>query len=283
MTKLEFIARQFAKAQNKKFEHYVVTRIWHLLNNLDLKIVTQQFVSRPTGRAMTDMYFPQIGIHIEVDEGFHKKQIDVDKAREADIINATEHEIFRVDITKDIEQIHLEIDEIVKIIKKKIEMTTNFQPWNLEKEQCSQTYIDKGYIDLEDDVAFKKTVDAINCFGANYAGYQKGSVRHPKEMGKRIWFPKLYENDGYVNQISNDEMIIKSGRLDHIANIEFVNKWINTERIRIVFARVKSPLGDLMYRFKGEYEIDLDRTNYENGFIFKRIATRVKTYPNKSS
>ena len=103
MDKLEFITRQLAKAQNKKYEHYVVHRIHTLLNDLRVKFVTQQFVSRPEGRALTDMFFPQLEIHIEVDEGFHKNQIEYDRLREADIINATGHQILRVDVTKDIE------------------------------------------------------------------------------------------------------------------------------------------------------------------------------------
>lgn len=52
------------------------------------------------GRAMTDMYFPQFGIHVEVDEGHHKAQIEADKLREADIVDATGHQIFRIDVTK---------------------------------------------------------------------------------------------------------------------------------------------------------------------------------------
>lgn len=282
MDKLEFVSRQFAKAENKKYEHYVVTRIWHLLNDSRVKFVTQQFVTRPSGKALTDMYFPQLEIHIEVDEGFHKKRIEMDKLREADIINATGHTIFRVDATKNLDEVNKEIDKIVAFLKDKIEYSTDFKPWDLEAEQSPQTYVNRGYIDLKDDVAFKRVVDAINCFGCEYKGFQQGSVKHPKEAGKRIWFPKLYENEGFDNQISDDETIIKSRRLDKAANRQFVDKWINKEKIRIVFARVKSPLGDLMYRFKGEYELDFDETNYENGFIFKRIATRVKTYPNKA-
>lgn len=41
---LEYIARQFSKAQKKVFEHYVVTRIWHQLNDVEIKFVTQQYV-----------------------------------------------------------------------------------------------------------------------------------------------------------------------------------------------------------------------------------------------
>ncbi len=284
MTKLEFIARQLAKAQNKKYEHYVVNRIWHLLNDLNVKIVTQQFVSRPNGRAMTDMYFPQIGIHIEVDEGFHKKQIDVDKVREADIINATEHEIFRVDVTKNIEQIHFEIDAIVANIKRKVEVSPTFKPWDLDKEQSSQTYIDKGYIDINDDVAFRTMADAASCFGRDYSkGLQLSYFKHPIEPNKRLWFPKLYKNDKWNNQLSTDENAIIStteSMEDSKANVDYIIS--QNHYSVIVFARVKSPLGDTMYRFKGEYKIDEEATNYEVGGIYRRIATRVKTYPNKA-
>ncbi len=34
-----------------------------------------------------------------------------------------------------------------------------------------------------------------------------------------------------------------------------------------------------MYRFKGEYKMDTEATNYEVGCIYRRIATRVNTYP----
>lgn len=82
MNKLDYISRQLARAEKKKFEHYVVTRIWHLLNDTRIKIVTQQYVSRREGKALTGMYFPQLEIHIEIDEGHHKNQIQADKLRE---------------------------------------------------------------------------------------------------------------------------------------------------------------------------------------------------------
>ena len=52
---------------------------------------------------------------------------------------------------------------------------------------------------------------------------------------------------------------------------------------RLVFARVRSPLGDLMYRFKGEYKTDHEASSYENGTIHRRISTRAKTYPSPES
>lgn len=283
MNKLEFVSRQFAKAENKRYEHYVITRIWHLLNDTRIKFVTQQFVTRPSGKALTDMYFPQLEIHIEVDEGHHKKQIEVDKLREADIINATGHTIFRIDVTKDIDNVNKKIREIITFIKNKIESSADFKPWNLDAEQSSQTYIQRGYIDLKDDVAFKKSVDAANCFGCNYKGFQRGGAKHPIEPNTIIWFPKLYENKDWNNQISDDEQIItQMSEIPEKAQEHIDRVFEKQQFTRIVFPRVKSPLGDIMYRFKGKYQLDLVATSYEKGFVWRRVATCVRTYPNNA-
>ena len=284
MTKLEFIARQLAKAQNKKFEHYVINRIWNLLNDTRVKFVTQQFVARPEGRALTDMFFPQLEIHIEVDEGFHKKQIDADKLREADIVNATGHQILRVDVTKDIEQINQYIDEIVVVIKNKINSLKDFKPWNLEMEQNSQTYIDQGYIDVKDNVAFKTMIDAANCFGLDIKpkGIWTGGAKHPIEPNTLIWFPKLYENKDWNNEMSDDEKIITEVSVAPEIFKNHLDKVYKKEQFtRIVFPRFKSSLGDYMYRFKGKYQLDLEATSYANSFVWMRTAMRVQTYPNQ--
>jgi very-short-patch-repair endonuclease len=71
MDKKEFIIRQLARTSNKKYEAYVVNRIVHLLDDISIKFITQQYVTRPEGRALTDLFFPQFNLHVEVDEGQH--------------------------------------------------------------------------------------------------------------------------------------------------------------------------------------------------------------------
>lgn len=130
INKLDYFTRQLSRARRKRFEYYVVSRIWHTLDDLSIKFVTQQYVVRPNGRALTDMYFPQFGLHIEVDETFHLNQEYQDKLREADIINATEHRIERVDTTKEIGSINERISEIVNLIKFK-KSNIDFIPWDI--------------------------------------------------------------------------------------------------------------------------------------------------------
>lgn len=283
MNKLEFICRQLSRAEHKKYEHYVITRIWHRLNDDDIKFVTQQYVVRPEGRALTDMYFPQLKKHIEIDESHHKNQIDADKIRQADIINATGHDILRIDTTLGLEKINSTIENIINEIKNAKKNDSAFKPWDFEAEQNPLTYISRGFIDLKDDVAFNTMVEAANCFGNNYKpkAIWTGGATHPKENGKIIWFPKLYKNGEWNNSISDDENIItESSEFPEKRKLHVEKELKKGLYKRIVFARVKSPLGDIMYRFKGEYELDLKESNFEQGLIWKRINQKVKTYPN---
>jgi len=286
MDKKEYIIRQLGRAKNKKYEAYVVTRIIHLLDDFSVKFVTQQYVSISGGRALTDLFFPQFGLHIEVDEGQHftNANIEADKIREADIINATGHQILRVDVTKKFEEINDQIDKIIEKIKSlKLEKADSFIPWNIDSEFSHKTYIDLGYIDVSDNVAFKTIKDACNCFGHNYLGYQRAGASHP-DPDIMLWFPKLFPNGEWDNQISDDENTITERNEDNEKAKEHVLSHLNDKdkekhkRKRIVFAKVKGNLGNTLYRFRGLYELDTHNSNEKTGLIWKRILTRVDTY-----
>jgi len=286
MDKLEFVAKQLDKTKRKKYEQLVVHRIWNSINDLRVKFITQQFVKRPEGRALTDMYFPQLGIHIEVDEGHHKSQIEADKLREADIIDATGHRVLRVDVTENIEKIHDVCDSIAELIRKEILSNDSFLPWDLEAEMNPNTYIENGYIDVRDDASFRTMVDAANCFGLNIKpkGIWTGGAKHPIEANTLIWFPKLYQNKDWNNEISDDENIITEMSVEpEPFKKHFERVFREKEFTRIVFPRFKGPLGDFMYRFKGIYELDLGATSFENGFVWRRAATRVRTYARRDN
>jgi very-short-patch-repair endonuclease len=285
MDKKEYIIRQLARAKNKKYESYVVARIIHLLNDFSINFVTQQYVSRPEGRALTDLYFPQFGFHIEVDEGQHFKpvSIEADKIREADIINATGHEILRIDVTRSFDDINTQIDFVVNKIKH-MRKESSFIPWDFDSEFDSVTYIKRGYIDIKDNVAFKTIKDACNCFGHDYTGYRRAGAAHP-DQNIMIWFPKLFPNGEWDNQISSDEEVITERNKNdekakqHISN--YLNNKEKHKHQRIVFAKVKGNLGDVFYRFRGHYKLDVRNSNEKTGLIWRRIKTRVETFGKK--
>jgi len=287
MNKTEYIIRQLSKTNKKSFENYVVTRIWHLLNDTNIKFVTQQYVKRPNGRALTDMYFPQINLHVEVDEkhhfDIHQNQINLDLIRDADIINATGNEPVRIKVCgnsrydMNINDINNRIDVVVEIIRNKFNHPSIIQ-WDLESEFDPLTYIKKGFISADDDVSFRTIADACNCFGNNYVSVQRAFFRQPIE-DRQLWFPKLYPNKDWDNELSLCEEVIHMRKIHN--NDEFFEAQLTSTRQlkeRLTFARVKSNLGDVMYRFKGVYKCDVDESNEKKYFIYKRVSKEAKTY-----
>jgi very-short-patch-repair endonuclease len=280
MNKLEFIIRQISRTNKKNYENYVVTRIYHLLQKTDLKFQTQQYVRLPGRRALTDMYFPQLGIHVEVDEIHHEKQIDHDLKREIDIVNATEHQIRRIKISDDIEEVNHQIDALVSDLKnqiaKKVE-SSNWESWDIDKEFNPNYYREKGYLDVDEGPAFRKIVDACNCLGQGYSGnVQKAWYKSKDYANHYLWFPKFYENDNWDNRISDDSLtIIERCKVKN--NYEnWYNSVITKSPRRITFPRRIDNLGFRLYKFAGIFETDVESSSFENGVIHRLVGKRLE-------
>ena len=190
----------------------------------------------------------------------------------------------RVDVSKSIEDINYQVHEIVDKILIKIKQLKDenlFTPWDIDLEFNPETYIKRGYIDVSDNVAFKTIKDACNCFGHNYDGYQKAGAPHP-DKDIMLWFPKLFPNDRWINNISPDEEIITERNIDPEIAIEHINGYINKsngmQHKRIVFAKVRGNLGDTLYRFRGLYELSIKDSGLPIGLVWQRKKTSVKTY-----
>ena len=295
MDKKEFIIRQIAKTNKKNYENYAITRIIHAVNDPNVKFVTQQYVSRPDRRyALTDLYLPQIGLHVEVDETHHfangfelirgddqwdpHEYVQADVAREADIIGATEHEVARIDARGTLSEFNERIDAVVAIIRERLR-EHSFEPWNPETELNPATHVERGFIDADDDIALSTHADVCRCFGLNYKRFQRALAQHPREPDVTIWFPKLYENEEWDNLISSNGETIFERRKS--ANEDFINSHLSKlwAHRRLVFAHVQGPLGEVLYRFKGLYEVDVDESRRTSIITYRRRAKRARTYP----
>lgn len=77
----------------------------------------QQYISREFSQyALTDVYFPQIGLHVEVNEPAHyesEEKINRDLKRQIEIEMKTGHQVFVIDCRQDIIGIHSQIDRLV--------------------------------------------------------------------------------------------------------------------------------------------------------------------------
>lgn len=285
MDKKEYVFRQLSRTNRKKDEHYVVSRIVHLLDDLSIKFVTQQHVRFANGgRALTDLYFPQFGTHVEVDEPAPYHNESREKARDADIVSVTKHDVIHIDTGVSLKELNAKIDEVVGQIaaeKTRQENEGEFIPWDIEKEHDPMTYLARGYIDIHDDVAFKYIKDACNCFGHKYEGYQRASATH-RDVDTILWFPKLYEKTDWDNRLSFDGITIvekckdEKERVKHV--VDHLDRRDGRASKRITFARAKDPLGSVMYRFKGVFELNRNKSSVAQGLIWERVATRVNTY-----
>ena len=97
-----------------------------------------------------------------------------------------------------------------------------------------------------------------------------------------IWFPKLFPNGEWDNSISPDGKVIREKNVHEEKVDDHINDVINNQiHKRIVFAKVKGPLGEVLYKFKGEFELDIPLSKQKRCLIWKRISDTVKTFPPK--
>lgn len=98
--------------------------------------MTQQLVRRSDGtRALTDMYFPQFGIHLEIDEEQHEKDAHklADEKRSQDIVSVTDHQIERIKASTSLEHVVKQTDKFVKKIQElrdQLKAQSKFIAWD---------------------------------------------------------------------------------------------------------------------------------------------------------
>lgn len=306
MKRLEYISRSLSKIQHKKFELYVISRIIHKLDNPEIKYVFQQYATRDnnTGKyALIDLYLPQLGIAIEVDESHHKEQYTEDEIRQKEI-EQLDIQVERVQCyEKSLEEVNNEIEKIIeKIITKKNELGDNFKPWN--GLNGYEYYTKKGYFDINDSTELTSPTEICNCFG----------LENPAEVGAsnldnnyKIWWPnENYEKDNgknlqnltvlsgkdkskmidpksrwYNNLVYNSilgECVIIEDDLDRKeSEVPFYKEMLDkvkdgNYRNRIVFYKKRNMLHDKLYRFVGVFELDTEKTEKYKVCIHRRIA-----------
>ncbi len=152
-----------------------------------------------------------------------------------------------------------------------------------------ETYIDREYIDVEDDDAiFKKAAHAANCFGGRYReALGKAFIWHPSEEGKTIWLPQFFYNSAWDNRLSPDGTTVTEISRDLKKAKEHIDIHLKGDKKqcanRIIIGHFRSDrihLGPFPYgyRFVGEFKFDAKKTNYERGCVWTRESKRADTY-----
>jgi len=286
ISKDEYLLRNFSKITHKKWELFVITRILHLLNDPDIEYVCQQYVnpSNSDKYYLTDLCFPSLKLYYEIDEGQHasKGHIDDDKIRQREILDATEWEEYRIRVYdkndpskgRDLNEVVSEIDEFVNYVKdrkKGFESESGKKiVWNYEARFSPQPHIDRGYIDVKDNVVFRYHKDAMKLFGYKGGHFMKAYWR-VKGFNQAIWFPKLYDNIPWKNMLTDGGSKIIQ---EKYINGEISEYPLPSNEERIVFAHYRNVLGQTVYKFYGKFQVDWENTDSFTN-VFKRSATRI--------
>lgn len=285
--KLDYISKLLQRTSSKRIEHYVISRIWHLLDNYDIKMTPQQYVSRELSQyALTDVYFPQIGLHVEVNEPAHYESEDKifrDFKRKEEIEFNTGHQVFAIDCRQDILGIHSQIDGLVnKInfeIKEQIAKGT-FRPWKPENEHNPNYWKEKGYISISDEVSFFTIEDICLLFEADYQktkrGFlRKGGIANPKNTNQFIWWPSERPRSGWLNNFDEIGGIITETHSDQKKKSDHYYYHAQGTHVRICFFHFTDILGLTNYKYVGVFRNDREKSNAEIGTVWKRLGDKM--------
>lgn len=265
-TKSDYILKSLKKLSHKTWELFIITRILHKLDDDCVEFVTQQLVKRPDGRrAHTDIYFPQLDLHLEIDEPHHSNQLHDDDVREQDIIMVTGHKIKRIKIEgKTLPTIRSETDNFIQTVKElkraRIERG-DFAAWDWVKKFSAKPIIDKGYMAVADNVTFRTQAEAMRCFGFTGKGFQRGAWIIPDGTQDIVWFPRLFTHNIWENELSADGKHIFERAINDEA-VKSIAKQLKEskdcpDRKFIVFAKAKDSLGANLLRYVGIFRLNL--------------------------
>jgi hypothetical protein len=291
--KLDYISRLFQKTSGKRIEHYVISRIWHLLDNYDVKMTPQQYVSRKlTKYALTDIYFPQIGFHVEVNEPAHyesEEKINSDLKRKQEIEKNTGHQVFEIDCRHNLIGIHSQIDELVQKINSKVKnqiAIEKFKPWKPENEHNPKHWKNKGSISISDEISFHTIEDICLLFNADFQKTKRGFLRrgaigNPETENQIIWWPSERPRSGWINDFNEIEGTITETHSDSKKKSDHYHHHKTNPYIRIVFYHYKDILGLKNYKYVGVFENDFEKSNPEIGTVWKLIGDELNLKTNE--
>lgn len=301
MNKQDYILRCLQKISHKKWELFIISRIIHKLDDLDIEFITQQLVRLTDGtRKLTDLYFPQLEFYLEIDEPAHDNQKEADIKRSQDIIEATSLAEKRIKLYhenvvpndssyKTLKEICNGTDEIIAYIKdKKTEKEKEgcFKPWDFEQKYSSKPIIERGYLSVKENDVFKLQIEALRCFGFQGKALQRGVWRIPDGSNDVVWFPRLYpHNELWENSLINEgKRIVEKAAGNNREAVQSLKKQRAEaekypDRKYVVFAKAKDSLGFNLLRYVGTFKMNLPEST-KTELIFDRVSNTEGTRSN---
>lgn len=298
MDKLGYLVKTFSRTKRKDYENYVLNAVWNRLADDSVKPVSQQWVSKAEGGGsgyFIDLYFPQLNIGVECDEGHHKKSREADRRRELDLIDILHgiddshgYRALHIDVSQDYETVERQINETVSELRGAVEKRREqggFKPWEPE---CSLEKQIKGIesITVGSGIAFATKADVCNAlFGCGYSrsprlgGFIPRGGAFEEVFGDRymLWFPQKTAVEGaarggWKNVISTDGSEIFESHDVNAAHDDTAKRMAYEH---VTFVRAKDPIaGTWGYHFLGVFKCTgLVSRGGKEWRVYQRVGT----------
>ncbi len=273
------ITQMLAKLAHKPTESYVISRIWHRLDDIRVRFVCQQYVKRKEGYALADLYLPQVNMIVEVNEEYHddKEQQIRDTVRNEEIRDATKADIFVIKASCDLEEIHAQVDCVVEEIRKRVEeQGEKFLPCDYSITRSTPEYYkSRGYFKVSTEDWLTNVDDIAAVFGTKpkHKGYLRSSgVTVPGHPDETVWWPQQ-NHKIWANELSEDGMYIyEYNKKSDEERSKHIEQWINSTQKRITFMK-HFAYGVLeAYDFVGVFQINPKLTREKNMCVWERIS-----------
>ena len=282
--KLDYITRMLTKISHKRLESYVIHRIWDKLDNPDIHFVFQQYVVRKSGKyALADLYLPQLGLVVEINEPAHYKNTEADAIRNAEISEHADVEVINcynvIDkqaVACSLEELNQRTDEVVEKIRQRIK-DADFHPW--KGADTVAEIRQRGILRVEDNVSLSTIDDIAAVFGTKpkHRGFLRASdvwVRD-KENQDLVWWPNT-THPKWCNELSPDKLTIREYPKAEAEREGHMKYHLGKGVRRITFLKYTDWLGMNTYRFVGVFQLNPEKSLKENKCVWERISDTYK-------
>lgn len=276
-SQVDYYARMIQKIQFKKYEAYAISRVLHRLDDPEIELVTQQSVHTAQGLALLDLYLPQFGIALEIDELHHLDPLsrEADRAREQRVIALAGVKFVRLGIgtgeARDAftQKVDGFIDSI-RAAKRDAIAAGAFTPFSFGARQDPQHWISRGRLSIDDDAQLGVMTDVTRLFGYLHRHWQRAALRLPD--GRLLWMPTLAQEDAPRRSDWDNRLVAGGTRIVETQ----LGDWARgsyDDVDRVVFARFRDPVfGTHYYRFLGVFRLVAQDAR---SATFERIATAI--------
>ena len=156
---------------------------------------------------------------------------------------------------------------IIKMsFKERIEMVKKF---NKNMDATNSNNISS--ISIDDDYQFHTHVDVLKLFGKSFRAHMQATYKLDEDW--RVWFPKLYRNGDFVNELLDGGKIVEMNQLPGSLIIGMNSFPEDQPGKRIIFAHFIDPVSkEKYYKFIGVFTELIGNMQHAS---CQRIATKM--------